>query len=275
MFSNPATKENIKIITERGYQVMEPGEGELACHTEGPGRLPDPEDIAEQARSMLTEKDLFGLRILVTAGPTIESMDPVRYISNRSTGKMGYALARAASMRGASVKLISGPTDLSPPYGIQLHSIKSAEEMRQVVFDNHSDSDVIIKAAAVSDYRPRESLLQKIKKGSKELSLDMVKNPDILFELGKAKSDYGYTLVGFAAETENLLDNATEKLREKNLDIIVLNDVTREDAGFGSDTNLVKIIQGEGKREDLPLMSKEDVANQILDRIKVLRKGKA
>ncbi|MDB9823404.1 bifunctional phosphopantothenoylcysteine decarboxylase/phosphopantothenate--cysteine ligase CoaBC [Deltaproteobacteria bacterium] len=275
MFENSATRENIKLINERGCLVMEPGEGELACHTEGPGRLPDPEDIAEQARAILTEKDLSGLRLLVTAGPTIESMDPVRYISNRSTGKMGYALARAASMRGASVTLVSGPAALSPPDGIKFHGVKSAEEMRRVVFDNHGDSDVIIKAAAVSDYRPGESSLQKIKKGADTLSIDLVKNPDILAELGKAKAEHGYILVGFAAETENLLENATEKLRNKNLDIIVLNDVTREDAGFEADTNLVKIIQGDGKREDLPLMSKDDVANQILDRIKALRKSQA
>jgi phosphopantothenoylcysteine decarboxylase/phosphopantothenate--cysteine ligase len=271
MLMNPITQENIRRICERGCVVMNSGEGELACHTEGPGRLPAPEEIAEQAREMLVEQDLAGLRVLVTAGPTIEPMDPVRYLSNRSTGKMGYALARIAAMRGASVTLISGPTALSSPRGVKFCGVKSAEEMREAVFDCLGDSDVIIKAAAVSDYRPRERSARKIKKGADLLSIDLVKNPDILSELGKAKG--GCILVGFAAETEDILTNATEKLREKNLDIIVVNDITREDSGFESDTNLVKIIHRDGSREDLPLMSKDEVAGRILDRIKALRKG--
>jgi len=273
MLLNPVTQENIKRIVERGCMVMDPREGELACHTEGPGRLPDPEEIAEQARIMLTEQDLSGLRVLVTAGPTIEQIDPVRYISNRSTGKMGYALARAAAMRGASVTLISGPTALIPPRGVKFRGVKSAEEMREAVFDCLGDSDVIIKAAAVSDYRPRDRSARKIKKGADSLSIDLVKNPDILSELGKDKADYGYILVGFAAETEDILANAMEKLRDKNLDIIVVNDITREDAGFESDTNLVKIIHEDGSREELPLMSKDEVAGQVLDRIKALREN--
>jgi phosphopantothenoylcysteine decarboxylase / phosphopantothenate---cysteine ligase len=273
MLTNPVTQENIKRIVERGYVVMEAGEGELACHTEGPGRLPDPEEIAEQARMMLAERDLSGLKLLVTAGPTIEALDPVRFISNRSTGRMGYALARAAAMRGASVTLISGPTSLHPPRGVKFHGVRSAEEMREAVFDCLVDIDVIIKAAAVSDYRPREISSQKIKKGAASLSIDLVKNPDILSELGKAKTDSNYILVGFAAETEDVLTNAMDKLRNKNLDIIVVNDITREDSGFKSDTNLVKIIYRDGSREDLPLMSKDEVAGQILDRIKILREG--
>jgi phosphopantothenoylcysteine decarboxylase/phosphopantothenate--cysteine ligase len=184
---------------------------------------------------------------------------------------MGYALARAAALRGASVTLISGPTSLSPPYGVKFLGITSAEEMRQTVFDNCGHVDVIIKAAAVSDYKPRKIALQKIKKASNSLSMDLVKNPDILSELGKAKADSRFLLVGFAAETENLLANAEKKLQEKNLDMIVVNDVTRKDAGFGSDTNLVKIINRGGGIEDLPLMSKDDVADQVLDRIKRLR----
>jgi phosphopantothenoylcysteine decarboxylase/phosphopantothenate--cysteine ligase len=273
MLTNPVTQENIKRIVERGYVVMEAGEGELACHTEGPGRLPDPEEIAEQARMMLAERDLSGLKMLVTAGPTIEAMDPVRFISNRSTGRMGYALARAAAMRGASVTLISGPTSLHPPRGVKFREVVSAEEMREAVFDCLVDIDVIIKAAAVSDYRPREISAQKIKKGAASLSIDLVKNPDILSELGKAKAGSNYILVGFAAETEDVLTNAMDKLRVKNLDIIVVNDITREDSGFKSDTNLVKIIYRDGSREDLPLMSKDEVAGQILDRIKILREG--
>jgi len=273
MLRNPVTQENIKRIVERGYVVMEAGEGELACHAEGPGRLPDPEEIAEQAAMMLAEHDLSSLKLLVTAGPTIEAMDPVRFISNRSTGRMGYALARAAAMRGASVTLVSGPTSLPPPRGIKFREVKSAEEMKAAVFDCIGDIDVIIKAAAVSDYRPREISAQKIKKGAASLSIDLVKNPDILLELGKAKADSSYILVGFAAETEDILTNAMEKLRAKNLDIIVVNDVTREDSGFRSDTNLVKIIYRDGSREELPLMSKDEVAGRILDRIKALREG--
>jgi phosphopantothenoylcysteine decarboxylase/phosphopantothenate--cysteine ligase len=273
MLTNPVTQENIKRIVERGYVVMEAGEGELACHAEGPGRLPDPEEIAEQARMMLAEQDLSGLKLLVTAGPTIEAMDPVRFISNRSTGRMGYALARAAAMRGAFVTLISGPTSLPTPRGVNFRGVKSAEEMREAVFDCLGDIDVIIKAAAVSDYRPREISAHKIKKGAASLSIDLVKNPDILSELGKAKAGSNYILVGFAAETEDILTNAMDKLRDKNMDIIVVNDITREDSGFKSDTNLVKIIYRDGSREELPLMSKDEVAGQILDRIKTLREG--
>ena len=273
ILTNPVTQENIKRIKERGCVVMETGEGELACHTEGPGRLPDPDEIAEQARMMLAEQDLSGLKLLVTAGPTIEAMDPVRYISNRSTGKMGYALARAAAMRGASVTLVSGPTSLPPPRGVKFLGVKSAEEMKEVVFECLDDIDVIIKAAAVSDYRPREVSAQKIKKGAASISIGLVKNPDILSELGKAKEDSDYILVGFAAETEDMLANAMEKLRDKNLDIIVVNDITREDSGFNADTNLVKIIYKDGSREELPLMSKDEVADEILDRIKTLREG--
>jgi phosphopantothenoylcysteine decarboxylase/phosphopantothenate--cysteine ligase len=273
MLTNPATQENIKRIVERGYVVMEAGEGELACHTEGPGRLTDPEEIAEQAKMMLAEQDLSGLKLLVTAGPTIEAMDPVRFISNRSTGRMGYALARSAAMRGASVTLVSGPTSLPIPRGVKFRGVNSAEEMREAVFDCLGDTDVIIKAAAVSDYRPREISAQKIKKGAASLSIDLVKNPDILTELGNAKASSGYILVGFAAETEDILTNAMNKLRDKNLDVIVINDITRKDSGFESDTNLVKIIYRDGSKEELPLMSKDEVAGQILNRIKRLREG--
>ena len=271
MYINNATQENIRKITNSGCVVMEPGKGELACNTDGPGRLPEPVNIVEEARLMLSSQDLHGVKILVTAGPTIEPMDPVRYITNRSTGKMGYALARAAAMRGADVILVSGPTNLSLPAGVKCYRVDTAEEMKTEVFKHCFGMDVIIKAAAVSDYRPREKSLQKVKKGEESLSMDLVKNPDILAELGSSKKDHKYILVGFAAETENLLNNAEEKLARKNLDMIVANDVSREDAGFESDTNLVKIIYRKGDREELSLMSKEDVADQILDRIKGLR----
>jgi len=271
MFVNPAVQDNLKLIADRGGVVMEPGEGELACHTDGPGRLPEPGEIVERARILLSEQDLSGLSIVVTAGATMEPIDPVRYISNRSSGKMGHAIARAAIRRGASVTLVSGPTALEAPQGVRLCHVKTAEEMKQAVFDSRDGADIIIKAAAVSDYRPLKRADQKIKKGADNMSLELEKNPDILAELGKGKEGYGYILVGFAAETEDLLANARKKLERKNLDIIAVNDVTREDAGFEADTNQVKIIYRGGAEEDLPLMTKDDVADHLLDRVKELK----
>lgn len=274
MYKNQAVRENIRILKQRGIEVMEPEEGELACNTTGPGRLPDPEKIAENARFILSHKDMSGLKIMVTAGATVEPIDPVRYISNRSSGKMGYAIARAARMRGASVVLVSGPSYLTAPAGVCLLSVRTAEEMRKSVFEHSRESDVIIKAAAVSDYRPRESLIRKLKKGRDSISLDLVRNPDILEELGKAKSAAGYVLVGFAAETEDLVLNAREKLEKKNLDIIVANDVSRDDSGFQTETNLVKILYAGGRIDELPLMTKDEVADQLLDRILLIKEMK-
>jgi len=270
MLLNPAVKDNLELLKERGIMVMEPGEGQLACQTEGPGRLPEPEEIVEQALVLLSKQDFSGLNVLVTAGATVEPIDSVRYITNRSTGKMGYALARAARRRDASVTIVSGPTTLTPPYGVKFCGIKTAEEMREAVFENRADCDVIIKAAAVSDYRPRRSFQHKIKKGEDDISLELIKTPDILAQLGKAKKKAPCILVGFAAETENLLENAREKLKEKNLDMIVANDVSRDDAGFGTDTNAVKIIYADGRVEDSPLMKKDEVADLVLDRVKEL-----
>ena len=270
MFLNPAVQKNIRELKERGYFLMEPSEGDLACGTEGPGRLPEPVDILEQARILLSEQDLSGLRILVTAGPTVEPIDPVRYITNRSSGKMGYALAGAARRRGADVKLVSGPTDLKPPADVTFCRVKTTEEMKRAVLDGSEQYDVIIKAAAVSDYRPREKAVQKLKKQKEIQSIELVRNPDILAELGNKRGNSRCILVGFAAETEDLLANATEKLRQKNLDMIVANDVSREDAGFESDNNLVKVIYRDGEMEEFPLMAKEEVADQLLERIKEL-----
>ncbi len=270
MLLNPAVQDNIRMLKERGCMVMEPAEGELACKTDGPGRLPEPEDIMEQARNLLSEQDLEGLRVLVTAGATVEPIDPVRYLTNRSSGKMGYALARTARYRGAEVTLVSGPTDLRPPNNVNFHGVKTTEEMRQSVLEHRDECDVIIKAAAVLDYRPRKKVEHKIKKSEEVLSLELVRNPDILKELGHSKGDSRPILVGFAAETEDLLANATEKLQKKNLDMIVANDVTRDDAGFESDTNIIKIVHRDGHIEDFPLMTKEEVANHLLDRIKEL-----
>ena len=271
MYLSQAVQENLQILKARGCAILEPGSGELACRTEGLGRLPEPEDIMEEARKLLSEQDLAGLRILVTAGATQEPLDPVRYMSNRSSGKMGYALARAARMRGAEVTLVSGPTAIKPPRGVALSCVKTAEEMRGTVLAECRQVDVIIKAAAVLDWRPKETAEHKIKKGRGVQALELVENPDILAELGCSRENHRCLLVGFAAETQDLIANAQEKLKKKNIDLIVVNDVSRQDAGFEADTNAVKIVYRDGRMEELPLMSKEEVANQLLDRIKALR----
>ncbi|MBW2204456.1 MAG: bifunctional phosphopantothenoylcysteine decarboxylase/phosphopantothenate--cysteine ligase CoaBC, partial [Deltaproteobacteria bacterium] len=273
MFENPAVQENLDLLKKRGFIIMEPGQGALACGTEGPGRLPEPDEILEQARKLLSDQDLAGLKILVTAGPTTEPIDPVRYISNRSSGKMGYALARAAAYRGADVILVSGPTDLVPPPGLSFCQVITAEDMRRSVFENRSGCDIIIKAAAVSDYRPRDCAEQKIKKGAESLSLELIKNPDILAELGSTIEEFPSVLVGFAAETEDLIANAEKKLKSKNLDMIVANDVSSKDAGFETDTNRVKIIYSDGHVDDSPLMTKDKVADLVLDRAKAIREA--
>lgn len=273
MFANPAVQANLKTLVERGMAVMAPEEGDLACGTEGLGRLPEPHRIVEEAIRLLSTQDLEEYKILVTAGATVEPIDPVRFVSNRSTGKMGYALARAARRRGATVVLVSGPTQLTPPSGIRFVSVKTAEDMRQAVLENRAGCDMIVKAAAVSDYRPRDRAPQKVKKGPDALSIDLIPNPDILAELGSTKAST-CVLVGFAAETQDLLANAQQKMKAKNLDMIVANDVSREDAGFETDTNAVKIIRRNGDPEDLPLMTKDQVAHVILDRAKELVEGR-
>jgi len=270
MYQNEAVRVNIGILKQRGFFIMEAGEGDLACKAEGAGRLPEPAEIFDFAGSLLHERDLEGLRVVVTAGPTVESIDPVRYITNWSSGKMGYALARSARDRGAEVTLISGPTYLNPPLGISFHQVMTTEEMRQAVLGHFRESDAVIKAAAPLDYRPKKTAAQKIKKVADIESLEMERTPDILAELGASRDDNGRILVGFAAETEDLIRNASEKIKKKNLDMIVANDVSRSDAGFATDTNVVKIIDRHGKIEELPLMSKEEVADRILDRIKTL-----
>ncbi|MBW1934589.1 MAG: bifunctional phosphopantothenoylcysteine decarboxylase/phosphopantothenate--cysteine ligase CoaBC [Deltaproteobacteria bacterium] len=275
MLSNPAVQENITLLRKRGYTVMAPQEGELACGERGVGRLPEPEQILEQARILLSEHDLSGMKVLVTAGATVEPIDPVRYITNRSSGKMGYALARAAALRGAEVMLVSGPTSLNPPRNVKVFRVKTAAEMRDAVLGHHAECDVVIKAAAVLDYKPRRQSKTKIKKLEEIQSLELVRNPDILAELGRRRSGKRSLLVGFAAETHDLMSNAREKLRKKNLDMIIANDVSREDAGFESDTNAVKIIHRDGRVEELPLMTKEDLADRILDRVKKLWKETA
>jgi phosphopantothenoylcysteine decarboxylase/phosphopantothenate--cysteine ligase len=269
MYENPIVQENIARLATRGYQFVDPGYGELACKVTGPGRLAEVPEIMEAIETTLTEKDLAGERILVTAGPTQEPFDPVRFISNHSSGKMGYALAAMARRRGAQVTLISGPSALAPPVGVRFLSVTTAVEMRDAVMANLEPATVVIKAAAVADYRPAEVAPQKIKKKEGPLTIKLVRNPDIISEIGRQKGNR--ILVGFAMESENLIDNAKGKLLAKNLDMIVANDLTQEGAGFQTDTNIIKILDRDGGMEELPIMDKADVANRILDRIRDLR----
>ena len=266
MYNNPLVKRNIEELISLGYHFVEPALGKLACGYEGRGRLAEPEDIREEVISLLTKKDLEGERILITAGPTEEAIDPVRFIGNRSSGKMGYALAKEARRRGGEVVLVSGPTKLLPPLGVGLLSINTAEEMRKEVLANFNWASIVVKAAAVADFRPKQSAERKIKKGGRtEMTLSLEETPDILKELGTQKKNR--ILVGFSAETEDLLKNAEKKLTEKNLDLMVANDVTIPGAGFNWDTNIVKIIDRQGEVAELPLMKKEEVAVKIWDRI--------
>ena len=269
MYSNQIVKANILSLKERGFIVMEPEEGMLASGAIGIGRFPDPSAIMEVIRYLLTDHDLKGLKVLITAGPTIEYIDPVRIVTNRSTGKMGYALARSAWRRGAEVTLVTGPTHLDPPQGIQMIKVKTAEEMREAVLNNYRDRDVVIKAAAVSDYRPLRRAQEKEKRKKGPIKVEMVPTTDILAELGKDKGDI--SLVGFAAETTDHIANARDKMKDKNLDLVVVNDVSREDRGFAADSNEVRMIDRKGNEEAVPLMSKEGVADRILDKIKGLR----
>jgi len=266
MYENSIVKENIKKLTAGGYIFMEPGYGELACAWEGRGRLPDVSEIVEEVESILTEKDLSGEKILVTAGPTREPFDPVRYITNYSSGKMGYAVAIAARRRGANVILVSGPVSLPAPRGMTVVSVSSAVEMRNAVMEHLKASTVIIKAAAVADYRPDVRSESKIKKRPGPLTLPLARNPDIIAEIGKKKGKR--ILVGFAVETENLTKNAQFKLVDKNMDLIVANDVTQVGAGFGYDTNIIRILDREGGQQELPMMDKMEAADRILDRIR-------
>ena len=269
MFTNSIVQANIRSLKEAGFVVMEPEEGVLASGRVGVGRFPDPLLIVEKARYLLTDHDLKGLKLLVTAGPTFEYFDPVRVVTNRSTGKMGYALARSAWRRGAQVTLVTGPTHLDPPTGVKVIPVSTAEEMRKAVLDDYPSQDAVIKAAAVSDYKPLQSAQEKEKKKGSPFMVKMAPTPDILAELGKNKGNV--ILVGFAAETTNHRANAVDKIKRKNLDMIVVNDVSREDIGFAADSNEVRIIDRDGDEEVVPLMAKEDVADKILDRIKRLR----
>jgi phosphopantothenoylcysteine decarboxylase / phosphopantothenate---cysteine ligase len=270
MYENPILQENLRKLRRVGYEILEPDEGHLACGYEGKGRLPDPEVILEQIRGQLKKKDLAGEKLVVTAGPSREPLDPVRYISNRSSGKMGYALARAAARRGAEVVLVSGPTALTTPAGVKLTPVNTAAEMRQAILDEYAACTAVIMAAAVADYHPAEFSAGKIKRGKGPLDVRLEPNPDILKELGRRKD--GKLLIGFAAETGNLDANAEKKLREKNLDMIVANDVTKEGSGFDGDTNIATIFDCRGATRALPLMTKDELADKVFDHFLTLRR---
>ena len=265
MWNNPATRANLAKLRDYGYYFIEPTTGRLACRTEGVGRVADVATIFAAIQEMLARSDSWrGRRVLVTAGPTREPLDPVRFLSNRSSGKMGYAVAEAARIRGAEVTLISGPTALSQPGGMTFVRVETAAQMRDAVLTHAVQADVVIAAAAVADYRPAEMAAQKIKKGTERPALDLTENDDILALLGGQKRP-GQILVGFAAETENLLANARRKMEAKNLNWIVANDVTAEGAGFDGDTNIVTLIGKQGQEISLPLLTKREVAERIWD----------
>lgn len=270
MFEHPAVQENLATLRARGVGVVEPGEGYLACGWLGKGRLAEVATIVDAAMARLSpRRDLAGETVLVTAGPTVEDIDPVRFVSNRSTGTMGYRLAEAARDRGARVVLVSGPTALAPPSGVTFAGVRSAEEMRKAVAAHVADATVVVGAAAVSDYRPARRSGSKIKKSDAPVALELVRTSDILKGLGAAKG--GRLLVGFAAETEDLLANARKKLETKNLDLIVANDVTAPGAGFGGGTNAVVLLRRDGTRREVPIASKREVAERILDEVVALR----
>jgi len=266
MYANPIVQENITKLANLGYNFVGPGDGMLACGYTGKGRLADVEQIVDKLVAVVAGKrDLAGRKLLITAGPTREALDPVRYLSNHSSGKMGYAIAQAAKERGAEVYLVSGPTNLTPPAGVSYIPVESAREMYEQVMEVYPQVDGVIKTAAVADYRPKSISGQKIKKTPGNLVIEMEPNPDILLELGKIKNSQ--VLVGFAAETNDLTAYAQEKIAKKNLDMIVANDVTKPGAGFGCDTNIVNLIFPDGKVEEHPQMAKEQVSQVILDKL--------
>ncbi len=271
MWEHPATRANLETLRTRGVHVVDPEEGYLACGMTGAGRLASTEAIVEKVCHVLGVRDDFsGQTVLVTAGPTREDIDPVRFLTNRSSGKMGYALAEAAARRGAHVVLVSGPVHLPAPEGADWIPVRTTEEMRQAVRDRAPGADVVIMAAAVSDYRPTEARPQKLKRQGERLVLELEPTPDILAELGRDKGRR--VLVGFAAETEHLAENSRSKMARKGADMIVANDVTQQGAGFDADTNIVTLFLRDGREIPLPKLSKLEVANRVLDQVLQLRK---
>lgn len=276
MYDHPAVKKNMSTLSSFGYSFVEPGEGYLACGYVGKGRLEEPETIVSLIGSYFsqasdTQKILEGVNVLVTAGPTVERIDPVRFFTNRSTGKMGYALAEQAAKLGASVTLVTGPTNLEYPKGVQVVQIESAQQMLEAVMQRYHEADVVIKSAAVADYRPKHVFDQKMKKQPGAAVLELERTTDILRTLGEQKEHQ--LLVGFAAETEQVDEYAQKKLLSKNLDMIVANNVTTEGAGFGTDTNIVTLYKRSGESRKLPILSKHDVATEVLKEVKEMLEG--
>ncbi|MBU1343063.1 MAG: bifunctional phosphopantothenoylcysteine decarboxylase/phosphopantothenate--cysteine ligase CoaBC [Proteobacteria bacterium] len=268
MYQNLRVQRNLDILEKDGWHILDPDSGVLACKTVGAGRLPEPWFIFDRVEAMMTQKDLSGKKILVSAGPTVEAIDPVRFVSNHSSGKMGYAIARACEKRGAKVTLVSGPVGLEPPVGVERINVETCEEMKDQMIANLDQADIIIKVAAVADYKPIDPKAGKIKKNNKtkELCLSMIETPDILKLIGKKKTKDQF-LVGFAAETDDLEKNARLKIEKKNLDMIAANLVGASDSGFKADTNKVKLFFKDGSSFDIPLMEKDKVADILLDHV--------
>lgn len=265
MYRNPIVQDNMRVLEHYGMEVIDPASGYLACGDTGEGKMPEPETLYEYIVKALTPKDMEGKKVLVTAGPTQEKIDPVRYISNHSTGKMGYAIARAAMMRGADVTLVSGKVNLPSPMGVRVVPVVSAADMALAVKEAAPEQDIIIKAAAVADYRPSVTADEKLKKKDEELSIELERTEDILGYLGAHRRE-GQFLCGFSMETENMVENSRTKLEKKNIDMIVANNLKEEGAGFGTDTNVVTLLTKDDMVE-LPLLSKEEVADKLLDYI--------
>lgn len=264
MYTNPILQDNLKKLREFGYEIIEPATGHLACGTTGAGKMPSEEVlVAHLERQIAKKKDLAGKKILVTAGPTIEAIDPVRFISNHSSGKMGYAIAKAAMLRGAEVTLVSGHTSIDPPLFVDVVGVTSAEDMYQAVMSRRDEQDVIIKAAAVADYTPAAVSDEKVKKKDGDLAIPLVRTRDILKSLGEQRKD-GQFLCGFSMETQNMLENSRAKLKKKNIDLIVANNLKEEGAGFHTDTNVVTLITQKEEKQ-LPMLSKDEVADELLD----------
>lgn len=266
MYENPVLQDNLRLLEKYGYQIIEPASGHLACGDSGKGKMPEPDELLSWIlKEIAYKKDLTGKKILVTAGPTQESIDPVRFITNHSSGKMGYAIARAAMLRGADVTLVTGPVSIAPPPFVRVVPVLSAEDMFQAVTSVSDRQDAVIKAAAVADYTPLSVSDQKVKKKDGEMNIELKRTKDILKFLGEHKPD-GQFLCGFSMETENMLRNSRKKLAQKHVDMIVANSLRTSGAGFGTDTNVVTLITRDGE-EEFPLMSKDEVAHQILNRI--------
>lgn len=271
MYENPATQDNLDRLRRYGWEIVEPAVGRLACGAVGRGKMPEPEELLERVELAVGhEKDMAGLRVLVTAGPTQEALDPVRFLTNHSTGRMGYAIAAAAAARGAAVTLVSGPTHLRPPLGVETVAVRSARDMFEAVVRRAEDQDIIVKAAAVADYRPASRSEEKLKKTGGDLSLPLVRTEDILAWLGEHRRP-GQFLCGFSMETRDMLENARGKLERKHLDLIAANDLREPGAGFGTETNRLTLLDARGALE-LPLMDKREAAHALLDQI-LLRRG--